>query len=237
MQRSFFVALLLCMLAVGVQAATSLCEYQSPLTNLSNLTLNFAYQFHNDPYGLETNDVSQGQFGVNYVRLYDSPEYGFDVALQNDMMISAEDLSTYTITADMNYKRYFAAERDVFAFAGSSVRSSSSFLKLGLSFSLGVGSGRFTDVTPLAKATRIVDFLVERGSLSDYLHPVDLKILALEIGSEAVYDSLVELLEVVQEVIENSGLVTRTGASTRWISRRSRDTSRKKDSQGTVVGI
>jgi len=211
MQRSSFVALLLCLLALSVQAAIPLCDYQSPLTNLSNLTLNFSYQFHNDPYGLEANDVSQGQFGVDYVRLYDSPEYGFDVALQNDMMISAEDLSTYTITADTNYKRYFVAEQDIFAFAGASIRSSSSFLKLGLSFSLGVGSGRFTDVTPLAKATRIVDFLVERGSLSDPLHPEDLKRLALEIGSEASYDSLAELLEVVQEVIEDSRMVARIG--------------------------
>ena len=156
---------------------------------------------------METRDISQGQFDIDYVRLFDIPEYGFDMSFENAMTISAEDGSTYTISADGNYKRYFSTERDYFAYAGSSLRSSSSFQKLGLSFNLGVGTGRFTDVTPLAKATRISDYLVERGSITSNLHPVDLQILALEIGNSVSYESLAALLAVIQEVIENSGLV------------------------------
>ena len=107
--------------------AIPLCEYRSPVTDLSDLAISFAYQYHNDPFGLKDNDVNEGQFTIEYVRLYDRPEYGFDVALRNDMSISVLDLSTYTTYADGNYKRYFASEEDFFAYAGAIGRSSSSF--------------------------------------------------------------------------------------------------------------
>jgi len=207
MRRCIAIALLAVCALTWTGVAIPLCDYRSPKTDLSNLTLNFSYQFHNDPYGLEDRDISKGQFGVEYVRLFDIPEYGFDVSFANDMAVTAENLATYAINADGNYKRYFSTERDYFAYAGASSRSSSSFQKLGLSFNLGVGMGRFTDVTPLAKATRINDYLVDRGSLTNHLHSVDLQVLAREIGSASSYESIAELLAVIQEVIENSGLV------------------------------
>ena len=207
MRRCIAIALLAVCALTWTGVAIPLCDYRSPRTDLSNLTINFSYQFHNDPYGLEDRDISKGQFGVEYVRLFDIPEYGFDISFANDMTVTAENLATYAINADGNYKRYFLIEEDYFAFAGASSRSSSSFQKLGLSFNVGVGTGRFTDVTPLAKATRINDYLVDRGSLANDLHSVDLRILASEIGSAASYESLAELLAVIQEVIENSGLV------------------------------
>ncbi|MCK5586133.1 hypothetical protein KAJ02_08680 [Candidatus Bipolaricaulota bacterium] len=207
MRRGFIIALLTACALVWTGVAIPLCDYRSPKTDISNLTLNFSYQYHNDPYGLEARDISQGQFDIDYVRLFDIPEYGFDVSFENALAISADAGSTYVITADGNYKRYFSTEQDLFAYTGTSLRSSSSFEKLGLSFNLGVGTGRFTDVTPLAKATRIDEYLAERGSLTDHLHPVDLQVLAREIGDSVSYESLAALLAVIQEVIETSGLV------------------------------
>jgi len=188
-----------------------LCDYRSPRTDLSDLSIAFSYQYHNDPYGLKNEDVNQGQFDVSYVRLYDTPEFGFDLSLQSDMAISVLDVSTYTMTADGNYKRYFASEGDYFAFAGGSARSSSSYQALGLSVNLGIGYGRFTDVTPLAKATRIDTYLINRGTLTAHLHPVDLQALASEIGSIASYDSLAGLLAAVQDIIEGSGYLSVRG--------------------------
>jgi len=222
MQRGFIIALLTACALALTGVAIPLCDYRSPKTDLSDLTLDFSYHYHNDPYGLESYDASAGQFGVDYVRLFDIPEYGFDVVFENTMIVSDEDVSVYTITADGNYKRYFSTERDFFAYTGASLRSSSSFEKLGLSFNLGVGTGRFTDVTPLAKATRIDDYLAKRGSLTDHLHPVDLQILAVEIGSAASYESLAALLAVIQEVIENSGLVRLGGLDALDISEMTR---------------
>jgi len=210
MRRWFFLSLAL-VVGIGVAGVSiPLCEYQSPLTDLSSLVLSFAYQYHNDPYGLENYDVNDGLFGTEYVRLYDTPEFGFDISLQNEMLISTVDISTFATVADGNYKRYFSSEDDYFAYAGARVRSSSSFEAVGLSFNVGLGYGRFTDVTPLAKAVRIDEYLVGRGSLTAHLHAVDQQIIAREIGSAASYGSLADLLAVVLEIIEGSGLV-RTG--------------------------
>jgi hypothetical protein len=184
-----------------------LCDYRSPVTDLADLAISFAYQYHNDPFGVPAGDVNEGQFTISYVRLYDRPEFGLDVTLRNDMSISVLGLSEYTTFADGNYKRYFASEGDYFAFAGALARSSSSFQSLGLSVNLGVGYGRFVDATPLARATRIDEYLVARGSLTDHLHPVDLQILADEIGSLKMYESIASLLAAVQDVIEGSANV------------------------------
>ena len=209
--RRWFCLSLVFALGVGVAGfAIPLCEYQSPLTDLSSLVLSFAYQYHNDPYGLETYDINDGLFGTEYVRLFDTPEFGFDVSLQNEMLISTIGISTFSTVADGNYKRYFSSEGDYFAYAGASVRSSSEFETVGVSFNVGLGNGRFTDVTPLAKAVRIDEFLVARGSLTAHLHAVDQQIIAREIGSAASYESIADLLAVVLEIIEGSGLV-RTG--------------------------
>jgi hypothetical protein len=202
------VALWVGLLGVCVVAqAMPLCSYRSPLTDLSDLTMSFSYQYVNDPYGLEGGDENAGQFIVNYKRLYDTAEYGFDMGWANDFMISVLDVSSYSTIADGNVKRYLASEGDAFAFAGASARSSSSFTSLGASVSLGLGVGRFTDVTPLAIATRIEESLARRGTLTAPLRSADLEILAYEIGSRDTYASAADLLAVLQEVIESSGYV------------------------------
>ncbi len=191
--------------------AVPLCSYQSPLTDLSDLGLSFSYEYHNDPYGDPDEDVSAGEFIANYVRLYDRPEYGFDVDVDTAMFIAEREALDYTVRADGNFKWYFASQENLFAFAGASARSSSLHASLGLTAGAGVGYGRFTDVTPLAIATRIDGYLVRRGSLIDHLHAVDLQILAYEISSAAEYESTADLLAVVQDIIEDSGLVRQDG--------------------------
>ncbi|MGB2982735.1 MAG: hypothetical protein WBC63_02605 [Candidatus Bipolaricaulia bacterium] len=204
MRRWFFVLVVVLSMTGLTAFSIPLCEYRSPVTDLADLGIGFSYQYHNDPFGQSDSDINEGDFTVEYVRLFDRPEFGFDVNVRNDMRISVLDVSTYTTLADGSYKRYFSSEGDAFAFAGASVRSSSWFESLGLSVNLGVGVGRFVDVTPLARATRIEEYLVDRGSLTDHLHPVDLQILADEIGSLAKYESLAALLAAAQDVIEGS---------------------------------
>ena len=206
MRRGVLAAIAALVLVASATSAVPLCDYRSPETDLSDLSIGFAYQYYNDPFS-EDRDVNQGQFSVDYERIFDQPVFGYDIRLENDMEISVLDVSTYTTFADGNYKRYFAAEGDYFAFAGATARSSSSYQSLALSVSFGVGFGRFVDVTPLARATRIDEYLYSSGSLVDHLHPVDLQILADEIGSLTTYDSVAALLEAVQDVLEGSGYV------------------------------
>jgi hypothetical protein len=211
MRRGILALVAVVVIAAAAVAAIPLCDYRSPETDLADLAISFVYQYYNDPFGLRDLDVNEGRFAVDYVRLYDRPEFGYDIAFHNDMAISVLDVSTYTTAANGNYKRYFAAEENWFAFAGATARSSSSFQSLGLSLSLGVGIGRFVDVTPLARATRIDDYLYARGSLIDRLHSVDLQILADEIGSLTTYESLATLLDAIQDVLEGSGYLRAGG--------------------------
>ncbi len=201
-------AVLAGLLGVALAAqAVPLCDYRSPLTDLSDLLMSFSYQYVNDPYGSKERDVNTGRFIVDYKRLYDTPEYGFDVELNNQLDISVLGESTYLTAADGSYKRYLTSDGDAFAFAGASARSSSSFASLGASVSLGLGLGRFTDVTPLALATRIDEDLYRRGRLTSHLRAADQQILAYEIGSRDTYLTAADLMAVVQEIIESSGFV------------------------------
>ena len=169
------IAVLVGLLGLALAAqAVPLCDYRSPLTDLSNLVMSFSYEYVNDPYGAKERDVNAGRFVVDYKRLYDTAEYGFDVGVANQLDISLLDVSSYSTVADGNYKRYLTSDGDAFAFAGASVRSSSSYSSLGVSVDLGLGLGRFNDVTPLAIATRIDEDLVRRGRLTDHLRAADL---------------------------------------------------------------
>ena len=192
-------------------AAVPLCDYSSPETNLSDLSLRFSYSYHNDPYGLEELDSIDGEFIVDYVRIYDAPIYGYDVTVNNEVTSTSAESLAYETVADGNYKRYFVSENDFFAFAGSSARTSSSYEGLGVSCNLGIGFGRFNDVTPMAKATRIDEVLLARATLTDHLHPVDIEFIAREIGSRASYASLADLLAEIQDAIEDSGRVALRG--------------------------
>lgn len=191
--------------------AVPLCNYRSPRTNLSDLEISFSYNYHNDPYGLSDRDRNFGQLKVDFTRLYDSPEFGFDASIKNDMTISVLRLSTYLITADGNFKRYFASDTPYFGFAGISGKSASAYEMIRLAVSFGIGYGRFTDVTPLAKAMKIDDYLVEHKSISKRLDDLDVEAIAIEIDSIDTYDSLADLLGVVQEIIEGSGLTKAGG--------------------------
>jgi len=210
MRRRVLLSLILVLALSAAVRALSLCEYRSPRTDLSSLVLSFAYQYHNDPNGIENYDVNSGLFGTEYVRLVDRPEFGYDLEFQNELYISTVDISSTSTMAVGNYKRYFSSERADFAFAGATARSSSSFDAVGLSFNLGLGRGRFTDVTPMAKAVRINDRLVRNGSLKASLHPADQLVIARDIGSIASYPSVADLLDAVVDVIEASNL-TRSG--------------------------
>lgn len=206
MRRAMAVLTGLLGVAVAVQAVP-LCDYRSPLTDLSDLLMSFSYQYVNDPYGSRERDKNGGQFSVDYKRLYDTPEFGFDVELANKLDIALLGESTYLTAADGSYKRYLTPEGDAFAFAGAAARSSSSFSSLGMSVNVGLGLGRFSDVTPLATATRIDDDLFLRQRLTSRLRAADLQILAYEIGSRDTYLTRADLLAVLQEIIESSGFV------------------------------
>ncbi len=188
-----------------------LCNYHAPVSDLSNLGMSFSYHYYNDPYGLHDQDINAGSFQVHYTRIYDSPDFGYDFAAKNDMTISVLSLSTYNVNADGSVKRYLSPDRDFFGFAGVCGKTASNYETIGISVNLGLGYGRFANVTPLAKAIEIDSYLVARGSLADHLSDIDLQALAHEIDNASTYPTTADLLSALQEIVEGSGLVKEGG--------------------------
>jgi len=209
-RRLLFFLFLLCLIRLTV-LALPLCDYRSPQTDLSNLGVSFSYNYHNDPYGVSDQDRNFGLLKVDYSRLFDAPDFGYGVSVRNDMTISVLRLSSYLITAEGDLKRYVAPDAAYFGFAGITGKSASSYDAIRLAVSLGVGYGRFADITPLAKAMNIDDYLINRKSITTRLDDLDLEAIALEIDSIDTYDLFADLLTVVQEIIEESGLAKTGG--------------------------
>ncbi len=208
-----YLVVLICLATVTVTAigAIPLCDYRSPNVDISNLGISFAYHYYNDPYGLSARDIDEGQLFIDYSRRVDSPDFGFDVSVNDDMQISTVSLSSFLITADGNLKRYFSPDEPYFGVAGVSGKSGSSYEAIGLFVKLGIGYGRFTDVSPLSKAIEIDNYLFDRGTITDHLERIDLEALAHEIDNIKTYDSLTSLLGVLQEIVEGSGVAKAGG--------------------------
>lgn len=209
--RRYLVVLIL-FASVGVMAAGAipLCDYRSPNADIYNLGISFAYHYYNDPYGLSQRDIDEGQLLIDYSRRVDTPDFGFDISVNNNMQISTVALSSFLITADGNLKRYFSPDEPYFGLAGVSGKTGSSYETIGVSVKLGVGYGRFTDVSPLSKAIEIDSYLFDRGTITAHLERIDLEALAHEIDNIKTYDSVTSLLGVLQDIVEGSG-VAKTG--------------------------
>ena len=150
--------------------------------------------------------------------LFDSPLIGYDYSIDGDTTISVLELSTYQIDAQGSLKwfleqdREASAVRPTFVFSGLSTGVSSTSERPSVSVLLGVGTGRFNDVTPLAKAVRIDEILYAAGSLTEHLADVDLLSLARAIGNISVYPSSAELLTAIEgEILFSSGVVIEDG--------------------------
>ncbi len=198
--------------------AIPLCDYNSARSELTDLQISFSYNYHNDPYGLEEFDVSAGRLKVGYSKLFDSPLFGYDYSVDGDTLISVLELSTYRIDAQGSLKWFLEQDREAnavrptFVFAGLSTGATSDSERLSISVLLGVGTGRFNDVTPLAKAVRIDDILYAHGALTEHLADVDLLSLAREIGSIDAYSTRAELLTVIErQILFSSGVVVEEG--------------------------
>jgi hypothetical protein len=124
----------------------------------------------------------------------------------------------YLISAKGNLKRYVRPEEGIdlpiFGFAGAVGRSAAEYETIGVSMSLGVGYGRFSDVSPLAKAQLVDEHLVEvyrenprkKRGLTDPLDDSELVVLAQLIDSAEEYATTAELLrDITDRVFDQSG--------------------------------
>jgi len=191
--------LLVGMVAMGAQLP--LCDYRAPQTSLSHLKLTMSYHYFDDPAtaGVE---INSGRIALDYSRLYDSPDFGFSLTGAGSL-----DLNDFAIAAGIGqgtgtFRYYLGDEAPIFGFGGADVAYTLGQVQPAVNVSIGLGYGRFTDVTPLAKAVKIQDDLLASGAISAPLSDQTLMAIAKEIGKKAEYATTKDLIAAIEQIIE-----------------------------------
>ncbi len=211
--RILVLVLLMALLAVsgtiGTALAIPLCNYTPAESRYASLTASLNFRYFDDQYR-DTPDVSSGTLTLNYTSLFDSADSGYDSRV--DAKVSYNDGEVaYSGVGSGSYRMYLDPG-DLFAFGSAVLYLSSDYTSPGLSVVSGTGYGRFRDVTPLAKAIKVSETLLEMGSLSAALDDETLLAIAQEIGKRAEYPDIKDLVHKVIELINATGLVaTETG--------------------------
>ena len=202
--------LVLGVLLIGVTALgnpISLCNYHSPQTSLTDLKLSMSYRYFDDPATAGV-DVNSGKVVLDYSQLFDSPDYGFTLAGNGSI-----DLNDFTIAAGLGqgsgtFRYYLSEDMPIFGFGGANASYALGQAKPGVNVSLGIGYGRFSDVTPLAKAVNIQKDLLALGAIKDPLSDDTLMAVATEIGKKVEYATIKDLVAAIEPIIEQAAGVT-----------------------------
>jgi len=180
-------------------SALSLCDYRMPETNIIELKSSFNYRYYRDPTRPNA-DINSGRLSLSYSQLYDSSLMGFEVAAGGDFVLRALSLASLDSQARGRMQRYFGAETPFFAYGGVDGLFATGYVQPGLTVEAGLGYGRFSDVTPLAKALRAERTLLDMGAVVASLPDELVMQLAEEIGRAGEYETMAELLSEVEEL-------------------------------------
>ena len=179
--------------AVAPAQNVSVTDYSVPVSRADNLridALNLNYTTEGDEAVVQT-----GNAAVVYKKFYESLPFAYSV----DMIGSASfrkdniqdklvaDLKTSMVT---RVKKYTRAEGTFFIFGDTDWDFSDSHDRPATNATLGIGFGRFINATPLRKAVRIEDFLLEEGIVSDHLPKETMIELGHKIEREREYKDL-----------------------------------------------
>ena len=202
MKKMGYLGVVVLLLAIGLQGwGLSICEYRSPKTALTDARLSFGYRYFDDANTVGV-DVNSGRLAFDYDQLFDSPNYGFSLGGAAELTLDAF-LPTGWLGQGAATFRYYPIEASLlFAFGGLEAAMATGQPKPGVDVRVGVGIGRFSDVTPLAKAITIEKELLELDAFVDPLADDDLLAIAGAIGRRIEYESLKDLIADIESLIE-----------------------------------
>lgn len=188
-------------------AAIGLCDYVSPETNLTDVTFSFSYRYFDDA-GTEGVDESGGRTAIDFSQIYDSPDVGFTVAASGAILLDNFTPSSGLGSAAGTFRYYVMDDVPLFGFGGVAASTASGQPQPAVNLSAGVGYGRFSDTTPLAKALTIQNKLQKAGAISESLSDEALMDMAAVIARQAEYETVKDAAAAVVEVIQTATGVT-----------------------------
>jgi len=189
------------------QQRLDLCDYEPPETRIRFGTLAFEYEHEEDPR-TPGPDRSAGELRLSTGELVDRKDFGYNLSGRGTFALRNVQLSNVLVEVTAGLRRYIVEEQSWFAFGSSRFRLDSGKPQPGLSFQAGLGYGRFYDVTPLAKAKEIEEWLLRSGAAPASLSRETVLAVAKEIERKEEYPSSTEQLQAIVRLIEAAG--TRT---------------------------
>jgi hypothetical protein len=218
-----FLAMVGLLLSAGVSAAAlGVCEYVSPETNLQSLGLSMSYRYFDD-LGTLGVDSSGGRAAVDYNRLFDSLEFGYTLAGDAELLLADFLPTSWSGSATGTIRYYFMDDAPLFGFGGVDTSIATGQPQPAVHMSVGVGYGRFSDVTPLAKAFKIEQELMKADAITSPLGDTALMGIANVIGGTyaSAKDQVAEVVNQIQsaagatlaprQVLKVEDLVLETG--------------------------
>jgi hypothetical protein len=160
--------LILTFVAESVAQNLLITDYYTPVSSAGSFLIGANYNFATDGGSVTTN---RGDIGLVYKKFYESQPYAR--YLDFTWNASRTEKGNY-FNADLIWrvKKYIPKGSPFFGSTAFHVIYLKGYERPALDLTLGVGVGRFINVTPLAKAVRIEDFLLSSGQLYDDL-PAD----------------------------------------------------------------
>jgi hypothetical protein len=190
---------------VGVVAlGVSVCSYTSPESSLESLGMSLSYRYFDDWATAGVED-SGGQLGLDYNRLYDSPDFGY--TLTGNLELQLADFLPTSGQADATgtIRYYLLTDAPTFGFGSVEASMSTGQSQPAIHIGAGLGYGRFSDVTPLAKAFNIEKELLELEAILGPLDDAVLMTIASTIGSKEYASTNDQVADVVDQIQTASG--------------------------------
>jgi hypothetical protein len=196
--------LLAAYLAIGsATRATVLtpCDYTPAESRLMSLALQGSLQWLDDAFLSDVADMVTGSLSTDFVRLFESLPFGYRLDGRADLAFSATAFSL-ELSGGSNFKWY--VHDDAFAIGAIDARYAE-MGGVGLDVTGGLGYGRFRDVTPLSRAIRIQNTLLDEGLLLAPLTDEILQTMARTIGRVDV--ALADKMVALEGLLVETGLV------------------------------
>ncbi len=196
----WFLGIVGLVLGLGVSAtALSICSYVSPETSLQSFGLSMSYRYFDD-WATPGVDSSGGRAALDYSRLFDSPDFGYTLTGNAEVVLT--DLLPTSGAGDAagTARYYFTQDAPAFGFGGLEASVATGQPQPGIHVSAGLGYGRFSDVTPLAKAFKIEKELLKASGIANPLGDSALMAIANVIGGTfaTAKDQVAEVVNQIQ---------------------------------------
>ncbi|MBC8366488.1 hypothetical protein H8E52_03675 [bacterium] len=191
---------ILCLFAAGLllgmspafATKVSPTDYTVPVSTAEQLRLDGSYSYAGVGDTTLTNNASGS---LLYNRFYNSLPFAFDINLLalGSTQYAGEDVdrnNSSSIILSSGVRKYLSNDGNWFYSIEVGMTHQNEFDRPSITTTPGVGYGRFISATPLAKAVRIEDFLINEGVIKGSLPKVTMIELAHIIENEAEYRTI-----------------------------------------------